>query len=67
MAETVRYDEYDDEGDNWSSREKRRSPQGYNDVQRDVWSDDEPEPYRPQRINIPETSKTPEYEEETEY
>lgn len=67
MAETVRYEEYDDEGDNWSNREKRRSPQSYgSDVQRDVWNDDEPD-YRPQRINIPETAKTPEYEEETEY
>ncbi|MDY6782398.1 MAG: PRC-barrel domain-containing protein [Cyanobacteriota bacterium] len=36
----------------------------YDDVKEDVWDDDiEPEPYTPPKINIPETTKAPEYEE----
>jgi len=40
--------------------------QPYDDVevQEDVWDDDiKPEPYKPPRINIPEKTKEPEYEE----
>jgi sporulation protein YlmC with PRC-barrel domain len=36
----------------------------YDDVKQDVWDDDiEPEPYNPPKINIPEKSKAPEYED----
>lgn len=35
------------------------------DVESDVWADDEtPKPYQPPRVNIPEKKKMPEYEEE---
>ncbi len=72
--------EYDDEEeDNWSEKsstrdryEPRPEPQpytedeydGYEDEKEDVWSDPEPEPYKAPRINIPEKTKAPEYEEE---
>lgn len=37
----------------------------YEDVEADAWADDEsPKPYKPPRVNIPEKTKTPEYEEE---
>lgn len=36
----------------------------YDDVKQDVWDDDiEPEPYTPPKINIPEKTKAPEYED----
>ncbi|MGL5082627.1 MAG: PRC-barrel domain-containing protein [Microcoleaceae cyanobacterium] len=35
------------------------------DIESDAWADDEtPKPYKPQRVNIPEKKKIPEYEEE---
>ncbi|NJK36458.1 MAG: photosystem reaction center subunit H [Oscillatoriales cyanobacterium RM2_1_1] len=35
------------------------------DVESDAWADDEtPKPYKPQKVNIPEKKKIPEYEEE---
>lgn len=38
------------------------------DVEADAWADDEaPKPYKAPRVNIPEKTKTPEYEEEAEY
>ncbi len=38
------------------------------DVEADAWADDEaPKPYKAPRVNIPEKTKTPEYEEEPEY
>jgi sporulation protein YlmC with PRC-barrel domain len=38
------------------------------DVEADAWADDEaPKPYKPPRVNIPEKTKTPEYEEEAGY
>lgn len=33
-------------------------------IQNDVWDDDVESDYRPQRVNIPQTQKTPEYEED---
>lgn len=38
------------------------------DVTKDVWADDEnPQPYRPPQVNLPERKKVVEYEEETDY
>ncbi|MEG3973587.1 photosystem reaction center subunit H, partial [Microcoleus sp. herbarium8] len=38
------------------------------DVEADAWADDEaPKPYNAPRVNIPEKTKTPEYEEEANY
>lgn len=38
------------------------------DVEADAWADDEaPKPYQAPRVNIPEKTKTPEYEEEPGY
>jgi hypothetical protein len=38
------------------------------EVDNDVWDDDEdPEPYKAPRVNIPEKTKAPEYEEEAGY
>ncbi len=38
------------------------------DVEADAWADDEaPKPYKAPRVNIPEKTKTPEYEEEANY
>ncbi|MGE5658380.1 MAG: PRC-barrel domain-containing protein [Actinomycetota bacterium] len=38
------------------------------DVESDAWADDEaPKPYKAPRVNIPEKTKAPEYEEETGY
>jgi hypothetical protein len=38
------------------------------DVEADAWADDEaPKPYKAPRVNIPEKTKTPEYEEEPGY
>ncbi|NJP08302.1 MAG: PRC-barrel domain containing protein [Leptolyngbyaceae cyanobacterium RU_5_1] len=36
----------------------------YEDIEEDVWADQEPKSYQAPRINIPEKTKTPEYEEE---
>ncbi len=50
---------------------KRQYADDYEDyeVEGDAWDDDDvrQEPYKPQRINIPEKTKTPEYEEEPGY
>jgi hypothetical protein len=38
------------------------------DVEADAWADDEaPKPYKAPKVNIPEKTKTPEYEEEAGY
>ncbi len=40
----------------------------YDDVESDAWDDDvDPEPYKAPRVNIPEKTKAPEYEEEAGY
>lgn len=44
------------------------SPYEDYDVTNDAWADDDnPKPYRPQKINIPEKKRVVEYEEETDY
>jgi sporulation protein YlmC with PRC-barrel domain len=44
---------------------KAREYEYEDDVESDVWADDEtPKPYQPPRVNIPEKKKMPEYEEE---
>lgn len=72
QAEKVRYRErYEDEVDEENWREERRDPSARRDAarydydeKRDVWDDDiEPEPYNPPKINIPERTKAPEYED----
>jgi sporulation protein YlmC with PRC-barrel domain len=56
---------YDDaEDDNWSEASDRdRYADNYNDEEdfEDAWAD---EPYKPQKLNLPEKTKAPEYEEE---
>ncbi|MBC6421579.1 MAG: PRC-barrel domain-containing protein [Hormoscilla sp. SP5CHS1] len=39
----------------------------YSDMSKDAWADDEPEAYKPPRVNIPEKAKKPEYEGEMDY
>lgn len=69
------YDE--DEEDNWSEasgRDRYAEPQrayteddyqeDYEDLEEDVWKDEGEKPYKPPRVNIPEKTKAPEYEEE---
>ncbi|ACK68033.1 PRC-barrel domain protein [Rippkaea orientalis PCC 8801] len=74
QAESIRYEEYDEE-DNWGEVQQERVARyepplqqkayEYDDVQGDVWDDDiEPEPYNPPRVNIPQKQKQPEYYEE---
>ncbi|MFB8797958.1 MAG: PRC-barrel domain-containing protein [Microcoleus sp.] len=53
-----------------SSREKKRALEYEydDDVEADAWADDEaPKPYKAPRVNIPEKTKAPEYEEEANY
>ncbi len=56
---------YDDaEDDNWSeASDCDRYADNYNDEEdfEDAWAD---EPYKPQKLNLPEKTKAPEYEEE---
>ncbi len=76
QAEAVRYPDYTEEppyeADNWSEPARRETPpprpraydeRVYDDVEEDVWSDSEPDPYRPARVNIPERAKEPEYDD----
>lgn len=77
-VERVRYQEYEPEEyeeDNWSEPEPPRyeqsayvepepPPYRYEDSNQDVWDDDvKPEPYNPPRVNFPEKTKAPEYED----
>ena len=49
-------------------REPKRLEQQYDEVLEDAWADDEnPKPYRPPQINLPEKRKVVEYEEEADY
>ncbi|MBE9118727.1 PRC-barrel domain-containing protein [Lusitaniella coriacea LEGE 07157] len=72
------YQEADYEEDNWGESssppryeqrayvepEPPREKYEYDEVKQDVWDDDvKPEPYTPPRINIPEKTKEPEYED----
>jgi sporulation protein YlmC with PRC-barrel domain len=50
--------------------EKKSYNQEYDNynVEEDAWADDEsPQPYKPAKLNIPEKTKAPEYEEEDRY
>ena len=74
---------YYDEEDNWGDVPKQRAKAAYMEPaydeplyeddgddyeQEDAWADARsPEPYKPQRLNIPEKAKMPEYEEEAGY
>ncbi len=50
------------------SRPKQPVVEYEDDVEADAWADDEaPKPYQAPRVNIPEKTKTPEYEEEPGY
>ncbi len=67
----------DDEQDNWNEEPKTFAKAydeaevidtPYDEVDTDVWGDDDnPEPYRAPRVNIPERKKVVEYEEEADY
>lgn len=77
------YYEEDLEEDNWgdsvgedykpaayldSSYREPQPVQEYDSVMDDAWADDDnPEPYRPQKINFPEKTRAIEYEEEADY
>jgi sporulation protein YlmC with PRC-barrel domain len=70
-AEPLYYD--DQEEDNWNDSSDRydnaRLNRGdnyetYDDLQEDAWADKQEQPYTPPRVNIPEKTKAPEYEEE---
>jgi sporulation protein YlmC with PRC-barrel domain len=53
-----------------SAREKKQAIEYEyeDDVEADAWADDEaPKPYKAPRVNIPEKTKAPEYEEEANY
>ena len=59
FAEASPYEEYSAQSD---------SPYESYDGSGDPWGDDEnPKPYQPQKLNIPEKKKVVEYEEETDY
>ena len=78
QAEPLYYD--NDEDDNWSEASGRDNYQpypepkpayaednyedDYEDLEDDVWKDKESRAYKAPRVNLPETTKTPEYEEE---
>ncbi len=80
-AQSVRYREYEE--DNWGDSERYEQQAyvepntakkdyadsyQYDDMENDVWDDDvKSQPYKAPRVNIPEKTKTPEYEEETNY
>ena len=45
-----------------------RATDDYEDLSKDAWDDEEDlQPYKPPRVNIPEKTKTPEYEGEIDY
>ncbi len=81
QAQSVRYREYEE--DNWGDSERYEQQAyvepstakkdyadsyQYDEMEDDVWDDDvKAQPYKAPRVNIPEKTKTPEYEEETNY
>jgi sporulation protein YlmC with PRC-barrel domain len=75
QAETIRYEEYDDEDDNWGdSQEDYPGDRGVNDsnyqydddnFEDDVWDDVKGQPIEAPPINIPEKKR--EYQAENEY
>lgn len=55
-------------GDRYESRQYEEEEYEYDDVEADAWADEEDrKAYKPPRVNIPEKTKTPEYEEERGY
>lgn len=76
-AEPLPYNEEDEE-DNWSEASGSDRYQAYaepapydedyddeyEDLEEDVWENEESRTYKPPRVNIPEKTKAPEYEEE---
>ncbi|HBE58515.1 MAG TPA: photosystem reaction center subunit H [Cyanobacteria bacterium UBA11149] len=62
--------QYEERGYSQSDNYKRKYEDDYDDyeVEGDAWDDDvKPEAYKPPRINIPDKTKIPEYEEEAGY
>ena len=55
-AEAESYNDYEDDCED-----------DYEDLEKDVWAEKEPRPYQAPRVNIPEKTKTPEYEGEMDY
>ena len=63
-------DEYDYEDDKYQEKEYQSSVEYEYDqeIEKDAWADDEaPKPYKAPRVNIPQKTKMPEYEEEAGY
>ena len=65
-------EDYDDRKQYSSESSRPKEPvveyEYEDDVEADAWADDEaPKPYKAPRVNIPEKTKTPEYEEEAGY
>jgi sporulation protein YlmC with PRC-barrel domain len=72
-ASATAYDEEYDDYEEPAYRSRYEEPvyedeYEYEDLEADAWAEDEsPQPYRAPRVNIPEKTKAPEYEEETNY
>jgi sporulation protein YlmC with PRC-barrel domain len=79
QAESIRYEEEEEyEEDNWGENTREIQTANYeptppksNDynyqddhLESDVWDDDVESDYRPQRVNIPQKQRVPEYEED---
>ena len=60
-----------EEEDNWPTQSAAPEPVDYDadvkEVTEDIWTDDEPEPYKAPPVNIPQKKKVTEYEEELDY
>ena len=68
----VAYREAPLETDNWANNPSTGSGYAeydadFKEVTEDVWTDDEPEPYKAPPVNIPQKKKVTEYEEELDY
>ncbi|MBE7380855.1 MAG: PRC-barrel domain-containing protein [Leptolyngbya sp. SIO1E4] len=68
----VAYREAPLETDNWANNPSTESGYAeydadFKEVTEDVWTDDEPEPYKAPPVNIPQKKKVTEYEEELDY
>ena len=79
-AEAKRYQQRPYEDDNWGGNsdtyeqkayvesEPVKKESSYDDIEADMWDDDvKSEPYKAPKVNFTEKTKTPEYEEETNY
>ncbi|NET33910.1 MAG: photosystem reaction center subunit H [Cyanothece sp. SIO1E1] len=71
QPEPAYYD--DEEADNWNdappaqARQQEPEYEPDYDVNNDVWTDDESQPYKAPPVNIPQKKKVVEYEEEPDY